>query len=470
MRSADELDGYSDLDEEESGQGLPAFLLDPMGILRRRWKLMCSVFLLGLMGTGAVGYVLEPKYTARATVLVASQRIAEDFFRPTVENDQIEKMSAILGEILSRSSLARLIQEHDLYAAQSDEITLEERVGRMRSAISISPEPMAGPAPRRRESSAVVYGIRFTSTSPEKAAAVSNSLARSFTNTHLEMRGRQARLATNFLRAELKEVEAELAQQERAITEFKQKYRGQLPGELQTNLGRLDRLQQQRQSLALQIAETETRMATLDQAEQLDPSSPRGRLAALQAEYERRIAIYTPEHPSVVTLARQIASLEAEIAASGEPAPSASRAPAPPSTLEELRRQLAQTEEEFAELDRRVAMIPQRQEQLDALEQRAEVLRENHQEFLRKVSQAELAEAVESAQQGERAMVLDTAVPPRKPDRSPLLVIAAGLVGSLGLSVGLGLLREILDGVVLDSDEFEREFRVRVLGSVPRIQ
>src|SRR5678816_2069672 len=99
------------------------------------------------------------------------------------------------------------------------------------------------------------YAISVYQDSPQRAADVANDLAGSFIDTHLKMRSRQARLTTEFLRRELAQVEADLAKQESTITTFKQQYRGELPGELQTNIARLDRLQLQRQSLALQIAE-----------------------------------------------------------------------------------------------------------------------------------------------------------------------------------------------------------------------
>ena len=137
--------------------------------------------------------------------------------------------------------------------------------------------------------------------------------------------------------------------------------------------------------------------------------------------------------------------------------------------LRELQRQRDATVSELDELDARVANTPARQEELDALVQRAEILRENHQEFLRKVSQAELSEAVEFAQQGERATVLDPAQPPNQPDRSPLLLIFAGIVASFGLAVGLAILLELIDGVLVSPAELEREAQVPVFASIPRV-
>jgi len=116
-----------------------------------------------------------------------------------------------------------------------------------------------------------------------------------------------------------------------------------------------------------------------------------------------------------------------------------------------------------------VARSPTRQLELAELEQRAEVLRERYREFLRKVNEAELAEKVESAQQGERATILDPAVPPSTPIYPPLLLLAGGIVASLGFAAVVGVGFEWLDPVLVSAEQIEREFAAPVLGSVPRI-
>lgn len=445
---------------------LPGFLLDPVGLAQRRWKWMLAALALGLAGTGLFARSLDLTYLASATVLVTSQRISEEFFRPTVESDQLEKVSAILGELMSRQNLATLIEKHGLYPDKEGEepTSMEDKVELLRRATEIKPDTTHGAV--RPGSSAVVYAISVYLDSARNAANVANDLAGNFIDTHLKMRSRQARLTTEFLRRELAQVEEDLAKQESAITSFKQQYRGELPGELQTNIARLDRLQMQRQSLALQIAEAETRMTTIATTTPA-ADSPKERLNNLRARYQELAAIYTPEHPSVVAVARQIDALEKEVAS----LPDDAAAPgSPASTIGELRRQLAATVAEFEDLDRRVGSTPKRQEELAALEQRAEILRESHREFLRKVSQAELAEAVESAQQGERATILDKAVPPGHPDNSPIKYIIVGILGSVLMALGIGVLLEIVDSVIVNDSEIEQRYQLPVLGSIARIR
>lgn len=462
-------------DSGESG-GFPAFLRDPKGILRRRWRWMLFALVLGLAGTGAFVWTLEPTYLAKATVLVTSQRISEEFVRPTVESDEFERINALVGEVFSRRSLADLVQKHGLYADPELDLSMEARVVRARGNAAIEGETET--LGRQRGQQARIYAITFRADEPEVAAAVANGLAERFTAAHVRMRDRQVRVTTDFLRRELERAERELRAQEERITEFKQQYRGELPSELNANLARLERLQQERESLATQIADAETRLALLaagsvsSGAGDIDSSSPEARLAALRSRLEQELAVRTEEHPNVISLRRQVAALEKEVTAS----PDADGMPSRPSlaagarsSVDEMRRQRARIEREIEALDARVARTPEREEELAALMQREAVLREGYVSALRKVKQAELAEAVESAQQGERATVLDQALPPRTPEQTPLLFLAGGIVASLGLAVGVGLLWELFDAVLLQADQVEAEFGVPVVGSIAHI-
>ena len=476
MSQSAEFDDSGDSGDVDESGALPGFVTDPVGVLKRRWMWMVPVLLIGAVLSGYYLYQRSPEFAARATILVSSQKISQQFFISTIESDQLEKVSAILGELLSRKNLAKLVAEHNPYSVVGDVqvLTLEDKIGMMRSRIVIGPD-RRNAANFDDNSSATVFEVRFTSGDAQKTADIVNALATGFTDIHLRMRSRQARLTTDFLRAEQEQAEEDLSRQERKITEFKKMYRGELPSELATSLGRLDRLQSQRQSLALQIAETESRLASLAASgNDVELDSPEALLRSLRTRYKSQRSLYTEDHPNLVAIRRQIESLQAQIADDTievplEAAQATTLAGAARFTLTELRRQLAQTETEFEVLDRHVALVPERQEELAGLEQRAEFLRENHRELLRKVSQAELAQAVESAQQGERATVIDRAVTPIRPDSSPLKMLVVLIVGTFGAAIALAILLELIDPVIVSTSEIEANYRIPVIGSIPRL-
>ena len=180
------------------------------------------------------------------------------------------------------------------------------------------------------------------------------------------------------------------------------------------------------------------------------------------------------DHPNLVSIRRQIDAIEEELAARDDDGRSLSgasvTAAAAQLTLAELRRQLAETVAAYEDLDRRVGLVPERQEELAAMEQRAGILRDSYKEFRRKVNQAELAEAVESAQQGERATILDSAVPPSQPDSSVLKMAVVMIFGTFGMACVVAVGLELIDSVIVGANEIEQRYRLPVLGSIERIR
>jgi uncharacterized protein involved in exopolysaccharide biosynthesis len=409
---------------------------------------------------------MTPRFYAEATVVIDRQQVSERIVEPTIDADALDRIGAMAAQVLSRARLAALIEEHDLYAEARRTRPLEEIVAWVRSDVTIEQaQDLAGGRAGRQ--SAQVYAVGFEADRAATAAAVANALADHFVQVSIENQHRQHHLATEFLRRELAAAEQELREQNRQIADFKREYRGMLPDEERTNLARLALLQQQRQSLALQIAETEARVVTLSSAED---NSPGARLLALRAELVQQRSLRTDRHPDVISLKAQIEALEAELGEDGaDPASPGSLMQASEGQLSLLRAQLAQTEDELEALDARIEQMPAVQEQLAALVEKETILREQYFEFLRKVKDSELSESLLVAQQSDRVSVLNPAVPPTQPTKARWKFLALGLVASLGLSAGLGLALEALDPVLVTPAQVEAAGGIPVLASVPRI-
>jgi uncharacterized protein involved in exopolysaccharide biosynthesis len=445
--------------------GLPDFVSDPVGLVKRRWRWM----VLGTAGAfvilaAAILLLIRPGYLATATILVNSQDIPEEFVQSTVEEDSFEQINALVGAVLARDRLADLVERHDLYPDLRGEVDFVELLSAFRESVTI--EEQQGIGRQERNVTSKLFTVSFVASEPDVAALVANEIADALTTESIRIRQEKASLTTEFLQKQMETIERELREQEGKVTEFQQAYRGELPSELESNLRKLERLQGQRQSLALQIAEAETRLATLA-GDQLPAGSPESRLADLRQRHAEEAAVHTEEHPNVVSLRRQLDAVEAELAGGG--GSSYSLAASTDRTIRELRIQLASTEAEIGEIDSRVGLTPARQEELYALEQKTEVLRTNYLEFLHKVQEAQLAESLESAQKGEHVSVLDRATPPSAPERSREKFLAIALVLSLGAGVGLGMLFEIIDPVLFSARQLEDRYDMPVLGSVPRI-
>lgn len=444
---------------------LPPFLFDPFGVLRRRWIWMLAALLLGLVGAAVLTYTDEPTYLATSTLLISRQQIPEEFVRSTVREDAIANINSMVGQILSRENLERVVRQLGLVEARGPRASMAEVVGELAAGIETgTPEGYR----RHQNESSIIYGVSYRSKDPEESAKVADALAALLIEASLERRSLLARRTTDFLRRQLGRDEGEFRSQSQAIAEFRRSNRGVLPSELETSLRRLDLLAERRRSITAQIESTESRMlARAAQPLRGDESESQILLEELRRQLARESAVHTDAHPNVSALRARIERL-AEIVEAEDPAIAASPAAAADRReLEQLKRELDDTDRLIAELDVRVDETPMVAEQLEALEQKEHVLRERYLDSLRKVEQAELAETLESAQQGSQVSVLDAARVPTSPERPRWVLAAAGVGLALGFALAVGVLLELLDPVVLNVAQLDRLAGQPCLGGVP---
>jgi hypothetical protein len=177
----------------------------------------------------------------------------------------------------------------------------------------------------------------------------------------------------------------------------------------------------------------------------------------------------------VIALRRQVEALQAEIAQqrSGDGSQPLLADPAVAAVQAEvdlLRAQARDVEQMILELDAAVTAIPAWREELLALEQEEELLRDRFNEATRKVQDAELAESLQQAQQGYQVSRLDAATAPVKPMRTrwKFAVLAAAVV--LGASGLVGLLLEYADPVIVTARQLQTQTGMLPLGVIPKIR
>lgn len=455
----------AEFDDEGQQAGLPDWLRDPIAVLRRRWKAMLVALLVGFAATAAATALRKPVYLAKASVLLASQKVTEDLVKPTSQASPLEGIDAFSAEALSSKNLGRVIEEFGLFPDERAERSAEEVAAMMREKISIeAAEANARPQGPMRFEKSKVLNIGFESHDAAQAAAVATRLAQIFQAEGLRIRSEQARLATEFMRREVKAAEEALRVQKAAIAEFEGAHRGELPSDREASQRRIERLEDQRNALATSAAEAETRLATASSA--TDATSPAARLAAAKAQLATERSVNTDTHPNVVSLKRQVAELENEVRTGGG---GSSGAGAGRREIATYREQMAAADAEIEQIEQRMARMPQREVELAGLQQRAKVVEESYFQLLAKLKETELAESLELSQQGGVVAVLQEATPPLSPENGRLKIAAAGLVASFGMALALALALELRDPVIATAQGVEALAGVPVLGVMPKV-
>ena len=459
--------------------------------LRRKWWIIIP-FLISLLG-GLTYALRAPKiYQAETLILVQPQRVPEEYVRSVVSTSVEDRLRTITQQVTSRTNLEKIIRQYDLYDAPSKHLLMDDKVAIFRKMITVNVSHRG----RRNEASA--FSISFQGTDPKIVAQVTNTLASNFITENLKLREAQALGTSKFLADELNSVKRRLREKEEELKQYRIKYMGGLPEQLQTNLSILERLQAQLDQYSENLRDAENRKILLQQqiAEAATTASSGGARTTVTTPAQREDELqslknqlamlqsrYTENHPDVIRLKKAIEKLEASRPSerSGVSSPQAASPPVV-HVDQTLKRQLEETnfeikrlKSEIADLtaqiklyQKRVEDTPKREQELLSLNRDYNNLRELYNSLLNRKLEAEIAVSLEKKQKGEQFRVLDPAKIPSRPIKPDMRKIALmTLVLGLGLGCGLAYFVEMMDTSYKDPEEVEKELELPVLLTLP---
>ena len=462
---------------------------------RRRWLILVPLVLIGV-GTAVYAYFLPNRYRAQTSMLVVPQRVSESYVRSTVNSKMEDRLRSISQQILSRARLEQVIQEFNLYPEERRVSTMEDVVERMRLDIEV--DPVRGDA----------FWVAFVSGDPRTSVKVAERLASMFIEENLKDREVLAEGTDQFLEAQLDDARRRLIDHEKKLEAYRQKYAGELPSQMTSNMQVVQNTQMQLQSLAESVARDRDRRViveraiaevqntpTLTASTRTNPEEPlavSGGRTADQLEAARKTlaafeSTLKPAHPDVLAMKRLVRDLEAKAAAEASSPAAAVLTPEQLARqnrirdlkieLEGVDREIArkQSEEQrlrgtSAEYQRRAEAAPTRESELVELMRDYETLQKIYSSMLAKKEDSKIAANLERRQIGEQFKILDPARLPEKPVspqrvRIDLMGLAAGLVVGLALAAFV----EYRDSSFRTEKDVMVCLGLPVLGLVPRV-
>jgi polysaccharide chain length determinant protein (PEP-CTERM system associated) len=473
---------------------------------RRRWYILAP-FVAVSLGTAIVASYLPNRYRSETLILVVPQRVPETYVRSTVTARIEDRLQSISQQILSRSRLERIINDLGLYAEERKLMTMEDVVGRMRGDIQ--------PIEVRGDS----FRIAFVGDEPRTVTEVTQRLASLFIEENLRDREVLAEGSYEFLDSQLEDARRRLKEQEQQLEQYRRKFSGQLPSQVESNIQVIQNTQLQIQALNEAVArDRDHRLVIVRQVADLEAaasaaaaapapavtaeaavSAPLTGSAAQQLEQarlaQRQMQLrFTPEHPDLIRIARVITTLEEKAKEEARLAAEA-RGQTPDASLDPAeaarRNRLAESRAEVANIDQRLAQreaeiqqlrgvireyqarveaVPTRESELIELTRDYETLQNSYASLLAKKEDSKIAANLERRQVGEQFKVLDPARVPERPfspNRQQLNLLGA-IVG-LGLGIGLAALLEVTDTSLKTDDDVVNALSLPVLALVPLI-
>ena len=230
------------------------------------------------------------------------------------------------------------------------------------------------------------------------------------------------------------------------------------------------RLQREVEGLQKEVASQAGTSAAVSDAPSTELNDLRRRLEAARSSLADARQRYSPEHPDVIRLERQVKDLEAQLAAEppaaptvGGSSPNSRPVEADNPAFVQIQAQLSATRNDLtalaSEMDklraqaesyqRNISLSPQVEKEYRELSRDYDNARLKYAEIRSKQVEAKTAQDLEADRKGERFTLIDPPLPPEEPisPNRPLIFIA-GVVLSIGLAVGLLWYLEAMDATI----------------------
>jgi polysaccharide biosynthesis transport protein len=462
-------------------------------VMRKKWWAL-SIFLLSVGVAGVLCMVLPKNYRSSTLIVVEDQKIPENYVKGIVGSNVEERLTMIQQQVMSRTLLSQVIEEFKLYQDEARKEGIETVVERVRKGIKVE---MFGTTGDGRRGSIEAFKISFAHENPLLAMKVTAKVASQFIEQNLKVREQLVEGASEFIEQELNLAKSRLESQEQAISTFKSKYMGELPGQMEANLRALDRLQSDRTAITEGVSRLNDRLGMVEKAmkeyEATGVTSPgvpampgRGGdpVQVRLKELERNLATLTSEYkdnyPDIITTRQEIEKVKAQLAGRSDDREDFRNIIDPyqrelykqrdeiRSDITALKDRHVRLTGQMKDFEGRVERAPSREQELMILLRDYGNLGENYRSLLDKRLNARVAENLEKRQKGEQFRIIDPANLPQKPETPDIMkIMLMGLAIGCGLGVGAPIALEQFQPAFRKSEDVESLLGLPILASIP---
>jgi len=400
-------------------------------------------------------------YKSSALLVMEEKGGASDSRRSPHVMSMETRLNAMTHEVLNNARLEKIVKEFGLEDKNS--LSLEEAVRRVRNAIEVA-------VIEEKQERKVTFSVSFSGADPRKVAAITNALA-SFYVEHKAAREKERGLGSGVAPQQVDEVKQKLDEQEKQIRQYRDRYRQELPEQLEANTKAAERLQNQIPVITKELASKRERRSMLARrtpAEAVAKSreNPTAlevltqQVSRLQQELSELQSQYKDEHPAVKQKKHELGALEERLKVRLRRAKREGGGGASTDELHELKK----LQQQLNEYRQRIENTPKRALGLQLLTHDYNVLLEQY------TSLAKSREEV-SRPRREHFRLLQPATSsniPLGPSRFRLFLLAV-LLGGGGALGGVVLWERFIDASFHTAVDLEQTTNFPVLAAIPRI-
>ena len=454
----------------------------------RRWWGVAVAWLVCIVGWTWV-MMMPDRYAATARVYVDTQTLLKPLLsglavQPNVEQ-QIKMMTR---QLVSRPTLEKVARMTDLDVKAKTPEETEAMLNGLAAKISI--------ADAGREN---LYTIAYQDPNADLAKKVVQSLLTIFVESSLGKTRQDISSSQRFIEEQLQQYQQKLVEAESALTEFKRKNIGMMPGEgggyysklaetaAQLRQAQLDQQEavNRRNQLKRQLEDEEPELTAAAAAASTNPEID-ARIQAIQKQLDQLRLQYTDLHPDIQSNLRLIKRLEEQKKAElsdRKSDPTGSRIQNPvyqqltiaiaeaDATVSSLQARVGEYQRRYNELRNASNMVPQVEQEYTQLMRDYDVYRKNYDSLLARRESVTMSGEVESKTDTVDFRVIDPPFVPSEPSwpNRPLLLSLVTL-GGLGAGIAVAFLLSQLRRTVTDRRVLRELTGLPLLGAVSKVE
>ncbi len=498
----------------------PMDVEDYIDILRRHRSWIIGPTFAALVISVVVAFFWPDTYVSEATLRIVPPQVPERLVPTNINSQMSQRINGMFQTIVSRTSLQMLIEKNGLYPSQRSRMPMDDVIEDMSKDIKVV--PFFGVRSGEPGATAGAFKITFAYQDRVLARKVVQAIVSGLTNESVRGREMQSVTTTSFLSDQVGLAKKSLDEIENRLTQYKLRYAGRLPDQLDSNLQQLRTLETRLGAVGSSISRVsqdklalDSQLRILREQRQGIASSPATSMEAA-AKNERLVQLernilalentlsslreqYKDTHPDIRRAQAQLAAmkksrdqlLEDEKTRLAE----APKKEAPPVNTPQMREidatiqraqafiqakdlEIEQYVKEQAQIDRLIKQYQQRIESSPLAEREYvdltreyQLAKQRYDDMSVKLSHSEVASDLETRKIGELLDLVDQPSLPLNPaEPKRWLIISAGT--ALGLMLGLFVAggREMKDTSLKNLKDVRAYTNLQVLGSVPLLE
>ena len=420
---------------------------------------MGTAWALMLLGSTVV-VLLPDQYEAAARVYVDTDSLMGPLLKGiAVQDDLTQQLAVMQSTLLARPNLLKVARSVDPNLDAQNEVQLESIFDRIKGRTTVD------------VTGSKLFRIAHVDADPRRAKDVVQAFLGIFVDNNLGQDREDMDSAQAFLGKQLSMYEAQLRATEKRMADF----RAQHP-ELSLSASSGSSFSTRLDKARSDVAEAEANLAKAnDQRDRLAAqmkSAPQlvqsnslevaagdsnvAKLAELRDELNKKLAIYSEQHPDVVALKKQLANLETQNA---------------DSAVTQGEQRLAAAKNTLKQLEQAASSAPLLEARMADMNRDYAVLKQKYDELRVRAESARLSRAAKTDTAAMRFRIIDPPeVPPIPSGPKRTLLLIAVLCASIGGGLGIAFLLSEMDDSFATPKRIREAFKIPLLGTVCLVQ